>query len=102
MNKACELCKGACCESIVVDGNLNTKVDEWLVARGRSFTINTIGGVPVQKIEIETVCPSLSLGKCIRYEFRPEMCKEFEVGSKDCRDTVKRRRENWESIFALF
>lgn len=92
MIKACEVCRGACCESLVIETSIHPKVDEWLQARG-TILINS-------RVEIETQCPSLTSGKCSRYITRPEICKEYMVGGDECRETIKRRRKNWEDIFS--
>ncbi len=89
MNPACELCRGACCESIVV---ASPKTDEgrWLAYHGAELTDG--------KTEIAAPCSKLCDGKCTVWKNRPMPCVIFEVGGADCRATVKRRRENWREI----
>ena len=94
MSKACEVCRGACCESMVIDLVNEPRVDEWLLVRGKPLT--------KFRVEVETVCPSLSNGRCSRYEYRPKACQVFEVGGELCKETVIRRRKNWEEIFNNF
>lgn len=93
MNKACELCRGACCESIVL--NVPTgDVGVWLRYHGEPV------GIHGQQVELATPCRMLCDGKCSIWQHRPANCANYQVGSPACRDTVKRRRENWREIFA--
>lgn len=95
MKTACEICRGACCESIVV--NLPaTDAGAWLGLHGES-----IGG---QRVEIAAPCRKLALcGSCTIHETRPEHCRTYAVGGDDCRATVARRRPRSAAlIFAAF
>ena len=91
MNPACEICKGACCESIVV-GKPEGDEGLWLAFHGK-----TIGA---DKIELETPCQMLCAGKCSIWKLRPSNCAAYDVGGDGCRETVIRRRSNWQEIFA--
>lgn len=84
MNPACSLCKGACCESIILPlkmGDLDA--DRWLryhaeeLDRGWMFDVK---------------CSKLKNGKCSIYDTRPNLCAVFVVGSQGCLDAVRRRR----------
>lgn len=90
MNRACELCKGACCESIVASV---TPSDEsrWLALHGMRIAPN--------KVELALPCKMLCAGKCSIWKDRPEKCITYEVGGAACRETVLRRRTNWQEIF---
>lgn len=89
----CELCKGACCESIIapVGGGPNSV---WFRYHGEP--------VGVDRVELNCSCRMLKDGRCSVYDQRPDTCKAFIVGGPACRETVKRRRTNWREIFALF
>lgn len=89
MNAACELCKGACCESIVV-GQPEGDTGRWLALHGRTAEPGTI--------ELETPCIMLCGGKCSIWKTRPDQCSAYPVGGADCRATVLRRRPNWREI----
>lgn len=94
MMTPCELCKGACCESVIMDLTKNPMIDEWMLARGKPFGTN--------HVEWEQRCPSLNeCGQCSRYDNRPRVCIEYPVGGTHCRETVRRRRPNWQEIFKL-
>ena len=63
MSKACELCKGACCESILLPISPSPTSTEFYAARGSVFHIagSTFAEVPAR-------CPHLSgSGKCKTY-----------------------------------
>ena len=91
---ACELCRGACCESLLEPVPIDPVISEFRRARGKQIT--------PKLIETETVCPSLKDGRCDRYNRRPAICEAYKVGGRDCRETVKRRRpKQAASILAL-
>jgi hypothetical protein len=84
MHPACQICRGACCESIVTprppgpDG-------EWLAHHGTPL--------PDGRIELPLRCGKLSpCGTCTIHATRPQTCIVYEVGSPACRATVARRR----------
>lgn len=92
MNTACQICRGACCESIVVpipsdDGGI------WL-----RYHATQIGpGL----FELATPCKKLCEGRCTIHDTRPMNCRTYEVGGVDCRSTVLRRRhDQHKEIFA--
>lgn len=95
MKTSCEICRGACCESIVV--NLPaTDEGAWLGLHGES-----IGG---QRVEIAAPCRKLTAcGSCSIHASRPDHCRAYVVGGADCRETVRRRRPaDAAEIFAAF
>ena len=81
---ACDLCRGACCESWLVPVDGEGPAKEWLLARGRQIKPRTV--------EVETVCPQLRDGRCSIYATRPKVCELYRVGGPVCRETVRRRR----------
>ena len=90
MNQACEICRGACCESIVFVVP-DTDEGRWLSLHGK-----LIGG---GKAQIEVACSALVAGNCSIWKDRPLLCQAYAVGGDACRETVKRRRLNWQEIF---
>lgn len=88
MHPACEVCQGACCESLLLPIAKDDRA--FFATRGDVFTIL---GQPHDVLELPTPCRHLdACGKCGIYDARPQPCRTYEVGSKDCRLTVKRRR----------
>jgi Fe-S-cluster containining protein len=98
MSKACELCRGACCESMMMTIDNNPVTTEFYRARASVFTIDSLPA-----IEIDSRCPSLSAsGKCKCYASRPVACIRFAVGSTMCLTAIERRRpDQAEAIKAL-
>lgn len=104
MHPACQLCRGACCESLVL--NLPpTDSGSWLALHG--LPVNppedgvhrtnpgpaAAGNGGLGLYEIEARCSKLSsCGRCTIHATRPEHCKTYAVGGADCRATVARRR----------
>lgn len=85
MNPACELCRGACCESIVLKAPPAGDPGRWLAYHADSL--------PDGSLEIQSRCTRLSgCGACMIHASRPAQCREFPVGGPDCRATVARRR----------
>ena len=95
---ACELCKGACCESILLPIDASPMTTEFYEARGSVFEL-----YGHQYAELPARCPYLSnLGKCMTYAQRPVACSRFVVGSVMCVTAIKRRRpDRAEAIMAL-
>jgi Fe-S-cluster containining protein len=90
MHPACEVCRGACCESLLVPVLRAPSTLAFYATRGDVFTVL---GQPHDICELPTPCRHLdSCGACSIYESRPSACHTFEVGSRECRLTVKRRR----------
>ena len=84
MHPACQLCRGACCESLVLHLP-PTDAGTWLGFHGQP-----IGD---RHVEFATPCSKLSTcGKCSIHRTRPEHCRTYAVGGPDCRATVARRR----------
>ena len=85
MNVACEICRGACCESVAIERFLPpvvTESDWWKVRTKPSPQGRTL----------ECRCPKLQGGKCVIYDMRPVACQTFAVGSFACRAAVVTRR----------
>lgn len=84
----CEICKGACCESMLFTYPSGLPImDEFYAARGR---LHREQGV----VELETRCPNLQrkTGKCGIYACRPQVCKDYRVGETLCLKTIALRR----------
>jgi len=85
---ACELCKGACCESILLRIDTSPIETEFYDARGAVFQLHGF-----QYAELPARCPYLSkAGKCMTYSQRPVACSRFTVGSVMCLTAIERRR----------
>jgi Fe-S-cluster containining protein len=87
MNNACEICKGACCESFTIDlsGIKGRFPDDyrWLSFHGTQEP----GG-----LRFDCACSKLKKGKCSIYDDRPELCKKYKVGSVQCLKAIATRR----------
>ena len=98
MNPACELCKGACCEGMAIDPallGLPADVLRWWRLHGQGSKLGGGTYLPCK-------CNLLVDGKCTNYDGRPQLCREWNVGCRECRQTVRERRpKNWGSIFRL-
>lgn len=96
MKHPCEICKGACCESMLFTYPSGLSLmDEFYSARGR---LHSGHGV----IELETRCPNLTkTGKCGIYSCRPTVCRDYKVGSPMCLKTVELRRPGKQGIAIL-
>lgn len=84
---ACQLCRGACCESIVLNMPVRDAPAEavWLGLHGTVL--------PDGRLELRTPCSRLDgCGRCTIHDIRPSLCRNFEVGGADCRATIARRR----------
>lgn len=84
MNPACQICRGACCESLVFELP-DSDLGRWLGVHGK----------PIGPAQVELPAPCTKLGtcgSCTIHETRPDHCRTYEVGGIDCRATVLRRR----------
>jgi len=79
MNPACEKCRGACCEGLILPQTMSSDVNRWLWFHG--FVVP--GGVM-----IPAKCCHLRNGYCAIWEQRPNVCSEYQVGGIDCRKTI--------------
>ena len=90
---ACELCGGACCQSVTLPQVFGEDVNRWLSLHG------------VQNgnlIRLPCKCLMLMDGKCSIYEERPQICRDYEVGSEACLKAIERYRpEQKEEIHKL-
>ncbi len=89
MKPDCMVCRGACCETIVMPGPLAAFFDpEWRRVRGRELP-------PFEQPswEIHRSCPELTPeGLCGIHETKPRVCREYEPGSQACLSAIERRR----------
>jgi Fe-S-cluster containining protein len=91
----CDICKGACCESFILQREILSELDKLFAFEGgRWLRLHAS-----ESGEFECPCTALSNeGRCIIYEDRPTTCKIFEVGGADCIKTVRARRTNYAAI----
>lgn len=95
MNKACELCKGACCEGMRMKAvNFPDQDTEmW-------FKAHCV--VHLGFFYIPAPCCHLQNGLCSIYPRRFECCEELKVGSQSCRWAIQNNRpKNAEEIIKL-
>ena len=90
MHPACEVCRGACCESLYIPVLRDKVTRDFYSTRGSVFTIL---GQPHDMAELDARCRHLdACGKCSIHDTKPAACSAFEVGCKECRLAIKRRR----------
>lgn len=84
----CLVCRGACCESFtILKADVNIKHGD----ENSWFLLHAVE--EEEALTFECRCTKLTKeGLCGIYETRPIMCRTFVPGSRDCIDTVKRRR----------
>lgn len=88
----CELCRGACCETIVLlRGSDSDDVWQWLSFHGKEED---------GTVRLPIPCQHLKEGRCSIYETRPNCCREYKVGSDACLKALA-RRENAQDILKL-
>lgn len=94
----CSVCRGACCESVVIPlAPMRKACDRddirWLLLHGRKVESAEQGGTGGHGLELEARCTKLDAdGRCGIYDERPMVCRLFPAGGPDCLDTVRRRR----------
>jgi Fe-S-cluster containining protein len=74
----CDECNGACCRVVTIRvGEVTADQAAWAAMRGRMS-----GGT----WEVRATCENLTVeGRCAIYDRRPEVCREYESGGKQCR-----------------
>lgn len=83
----CDLCRGACCETLVlpVELGLMSQQDK------RFFRLR--GDFEPGGLRVDAPCRQLTdEGRCGIYQSRPDACRTYEVGSPACRAAVRARR----------
>ena len=86
MHPACEVCRGACCESLIFPAPELGDQREFMEARGTEFPI-------WGHIEVESRCKHLCKdGLCSIHTARPKVCQDYKVGGLLCLLTIQRRR----------
>jgi Fe-S-cluster containining protein len=92
MNKACEICRGACCESFTL--NLSGLEDKFPdVYKWLGYHATKTNGV-FEGLRFDCACSKLKNGKCSVYDDRPDVCKEFKVGSVQCLASIATYRHH--------
>lgn len=93
---ACAICKGACCEGVAIDPvKLGFSADmlRWWRLHGEPSAFGTW---------IPQPCRLLKDGLCSEHTTRPQLCRDWAVGGKMCRQAVKERRPMmWRTIFEV-
>ena len=82
----CDVCKGACCETLVLPVELGLMSNQ----DRRFFRLR--GDFEPGGLRVDAACRQLVDGRCGVYETRPEACRTYEVGSSACRAAVRARR----------
>jgi hypothetical protein len=93
MHPACQKCRGACCQDIILTPSLfahpTTDFWRWMLLHGE-----LLGGdrFMATGILLKTPCRCLQDGLCDVYENRPANCALFPVGGPGCRAAIARNR----------
>lgn len=100
MNKACFLCKGACCKDVIIflgDGGMDLETRDTI-----RFTKLHGSECPAGTV-FHSPCKELVEGKCMIYENRPNVCRKHFVGCPNCLDCIKRyNSDKYDEIVAAF
>ena len=83
----CRKCRGACCESIILDiSAYDADEQKWFAFHGRL--------IDSDHVELETPCIQLQKdGTCGVYDQRPFVCRGYPLGGPGCLRTILRRRQ---------
>lgn len=85
MNPACALCRGACCSTVVIPNE--AFIGEVPV------TFRLRGTQEADGFRLDAACRHLSRkGLCRIHDDKPQLCREYEVGSAACRAAVASQR----------
>jgi len=83
----CEICRGACCEYMVL-GPLEIRMP----TRDSRRWVELHSSTP-EELTFDVRCQKLSLGGwCDIYEGRPLLCRDFLIGGNECLSAVKLKR----------
>ena len=93
----CAICRGACCETIVIPLSADADTNRWVLLHG----ISQGGILSSVKVSLNCRCTALTVeGACSIYEDRPDLCRIYPAGGPACLDVVRVRRtaEEYEAI----
>lgn len=82
MNNDCEKCGGKCCVGIIDVYS----TDEIFSDKSLICEIEGMKYDGAMKTDNNLVCIAFKNGKCSIYDKRPQVCRDFKVGSKCCLD----------------
>ena len=87
---SCDLCRGACCEFVVIERLLQLDHQWWAYHSSGILSNGDVG--------IEARCHHLTEeGRCRVYEKRPLSCQEISIGDPDCIEAIRFRRKPLEA-----
>jgi hypothetical protein len=88
MHPACKLCRGACCEFMLLPLSCVPRAERsWLEFHGDTL----VPGVGTVALDVPCRMRRPD-GRCAVYTTRPYICDDFEVGGSGCRFTIRRQR----------
>jgi Fe-S-cluster containining protein len=88
----CNVCCGACCEFFTLSP-LEVRVS----TRDHRRWFELHARVTDDRLIFDCRCRSLQWnGQCAIYEDRPQMCRDFIAGGKECLEAVRTRRHSFE------
>ena len=82
----CFECRGACCESIIIDfgPSLSEEGKEYMNVRAE---VERLDGNKTG-YRVRNQCPKLVNGLCSIHETKPKICKDGAIGSQWCLNAV--------------
>jgi len=83
MNNICSVCKGACCETIIVSPR------QWGWSDDEIHWVELHGNLENGCVRMFCPCRNLVNGVCAAYEDRPKMCDDYVVGSGSCKEAIR-------------
>ena len=84
IHPACNLCRGACCEILLLKISGGGDNQRWLDMHGKATPMGTL---------LRCRCQNLTKdGLCGIYTDRPEVCAVFQPGAAECRFAVSELR----------
>ena len=87
MHPACQLCRGACCSSIVLP------IDVTVVPREVAVMLTLRGSQEADGFRLDAPCRHLSRkGLCKIHPDKPQVCRDYPVGGEGCRAAVRANR----------
>jgi Fe-S-cluster containining protein len=81
----CNECGGACCRYVIMKvPPMGADEARWAGMRGVMYS---------QTWAIRSKCDQLKDGRCVDYESRPDVCRQYACGGKLCKAAMRRYKQ---------